>query len=117
MIPIVLFAGMTIVLCLYFWFRYRMRSDLQLTIRTAIDKGQELTPEIIDGLGRSKPSKDRDLRLALIWTALGGAVATFGFFMPEDGDKVAQVFMGIAALPFFLGVAFFIMWRFTGRES
>lgn len=117
MIPIVMFAGMTIVMCLFFWFRYRMRSDLQLTIRTAIDKGQELTPEIIEGLGKPVPAKDRDLRLALIWTALGGAVATFGFFMPEGGDEVAQVFMGIAALPFFLGIAFFIMWRFTGRES
>ncbi|MCH7820554.1 MAG: hypothetical protein IIA07_00945 [Proteobacteria bacterium] len=117
MIPITMFAGLTIVFCLFFWFRFRMRNDLQLTIRTAIDKGQQLTPEIIDGLGRPKPQKDRDLRLAVIWLALAAALTVFGFAIPDDGDEVQRVFMGIAALPFFLGIAFFVMWRFTERKS
>ena len=115
MIPIVMFAGMTIVMCLFFWFRFRMRNDLQLTIRTAIDKGQELTPEIIEGLGKPVPAKDRDLRLALIWIALAAALAVFGFTLPYD--EAQMLFLGIAALPFFLGIAFFIMWRLTERDS
>ena len=44
MIPITLFMGLTVVLCLYLWFRFRTRSEMQTTIRTAIDKGQELSP-------------------------------------------------------------------------
>ncbi len=117
MIPITMFAGMTIVLCLFFWFRFRMRNDLQLTIRTAIDKGQQLTPEIIEGLGRPNPHKHRDLRLALIWIALAAALTVFGFAIPDDSDEAQMVFLGIAALPFFLGIAFFIMWRLTERDS
>jgi hypothetical protein len=114
LIPISLFAGLTIVLCLFFWFRYRMRSDLQKTIRTAIDKGQELSPEIIDRIGQPKAGKDRDLRLAMIWIAIGVALTVFGFSIPEE--EANQIFLGIAAFPFSLGVAFLILWKFTDRQ-
>ena len=115
LIPISLFIGITIVLCVSFWFRYRMRSDMQQTVRTAIDKGQELSPEIIDRLGQPKASKDRDLRLALIWVAIGIALTVFGFSIPDD--EANQIFMGIAAFPFSLGVAYFVIWRFADRKS
>ena len=115
LIPITLFIGITVVVCLFFWFRYRMRSDMQQTIRTAIEKGQELSPEIVDRLGQPKPHRDRDLRLAMIWLALAIALAVFGFALPVDEAEAQHVFMGIAAFPFCLGVAFLIMWRFTER--
>lgn len=116
-VPSALFLGITIVLCLFFWFRYRIRNDTQQTIRTAIDKGQELSPEIIDRLGQPRPHKDRDLRLALIWIALAVGLALFGAAIPEEQGDAQQVFMGIAAFPASLGLAFLIMWRFTERES
>ena len=65
-VPVTFFVGLTTVFCLFFWFRYRMRNDMQKTIRTAIDKGQELSPEIIDRLGQPKPGKHKDLRVALV---------------------------------------------------
>jgi hypothetical protein len=117
MIPISLFVGLTVVLCLFFWFRYRTRSDVQATIRAALEKGQELTPEVIDRLGHPKPPKNKDLRLALIWVALAAALAVFGAVMPEDDDEVQLVFLGMASFPFFLGIAYAIMWRFSGSES
>ena len=77
-----MFAGLTVILSFFFWFRYRARSEMQQTIRAAIDKGQELTPELVESLGKpAKPSKDKDLRYALIWIAvaigfgaMGGAI-------------------------------------------
>lgn len=116
-VPIIMFIGLTIVIGLFFWFRYRMRNDMQQTIRTAIDKGQELSPEIVDRLGQPKPHRDRDLRLALIWIALGVALALFGFAIPADEAEAQQVFLGISAFPFCLGIAFLIMWRFTERNQ
>ena len=50
LVPIGFFAAITVMLSLFFWFRYRTRGDMQQTIRTAIDRGQELSPEIIDRL-------------------------------------------------------------------
>ena len=116
-IPIVMFAGLTVVLSLFVWFRFRIRNDTQATIRTAIEKGHELTPDVIDRLGHPRPHKDRDLRIALIFFALAVGLVIFGFAMPAHEDNVQQVFMGIGAFPFSLGVAFFIMWRFTERRS
>ena len=117
MIPIVMFVGLTVVLSLFVWFRFRIRNDTQTTIRTAIEKGQELTPEIIDRLGRPKPHKDRDLRLALIWIAVGAGLILFGIAMGDIEQDARTVFMAFSAFPFSLGVAFLIMWRFTERKS
>ena len=117
MIPITLFMGLTVVLCLYFWVRFRTRSEMQTTIRTAIDKGQELSPEIIDRLGSPKRPKDQDLRIALVYLAIALSLAVFGFMIPEDKDEVERVFMGIAAFPFFTSMAYLIMYRFTDKPS
>ena len=117
MIPISMFIGLTVVLSLYVWFRFRTRNDTQATIRTAIEKGHELTPEVIDRLGHPRPHKDRDLRLALIWLAVGAGLILFGTAMGEIEREARTVFMGISAFPFSLGVAFLIMWRFTERRS
>ncbi len=116
-IPIVMFVGLTVVLSLFVWFRFRIRNDTQSTIRTAIEKGQELSPEVIDRLGHPRPHKDRDLRLALIWIALAAGLAAFGLAMGDIEHEAQRVFMGLAAFPFSLGVAFFIMWRFSERRS
>jgi hypothetical protein len=117
MIPISMFMGLTVVLCLFFWFRYRTRNDMQSTIRTAIDKGQELSPEIIDRLGTPKAPKDRDMRLALLWIAIALAMGVFGFVIPDDDNEAQQILFGIAAFPFFIGLAYLIMYRFSDKSS
>ena len=115
-VPSIMFIVLGTVLVLFFWFRYRMRGEMQQTIRTAIDKGQELTPEIIERLGQPKPRKDRDMRWGIIAIAVAFSLAVFGGMIPDDGDEARQVFIGMAAFPFFIGIAFFILHRFTGRD-
>ena len=115
LIPITMFLGMTIIFCALFWFRYKSRVEMQQTFRAALDKGQELTPEIIDRLGHPKASKDRDLRYGIIWMALAVALIAFGFGIPDE-DDVARIFAGIAAFPFAFGVAYLILHKFTDRD-
>lgn len=117
LIPITMFLGLTVVISLFFWFRYRARGDLQATIRTAIDKGQELTPELIDRLGSPPAPKDRDLRLALIWLAIAVGLALCGFAVPDPSGHAFQGTLAGAAFPFAIGVAYLIMWRYTEREQ
>ena len=116
LIPIAMFTGLTIVLCLFFLFRYKTRSEMQATIRTALDKGQELSPEIIDRLGTPKPPKDKDLRTSLIWFALAVSFAALGLGIPEEDPEVFQMFLGISAFPFSLGVAYLVMWFYSRRN-
>lgn len=113
-VPISMFLGLTIVISIFFWFRYRARSEMQQTFRLALDKGQELTPEVIDRLGHPKPSRDKDLRLGVIWLALAGGLVLIGFAVPDE-DALRGLLAG-AALPFAIGLAYMILHRFTDRD-
>ncbi len=110
-----MFLGLTIIFCALFWFRYKSRESMQHTFRAALDKGQELTPEIIDRLGHPKAPKDKDLRLGILWIALALGLVGFGFGIPDE-DEVARIFAGIAAFPFLIGVAYLLLHKFTDRE-
>jgi Domain of unknown function (DUF6249) len=114
-VPITAFIGMTIVLCALFWFRYKTKEKMHETFRAALDKGQELTPEIIDRLGHPKAAKDKDLRRGVIWIAVAIGLTAFGFGIPDD-DEVAGIFMGIAAFPLVIGIAYLILHKFTDRD-
>lgn len=114
-IPIIMFIGITVVLCVLIWFRYRTRSEVQQTIRSALDKGQELSPELIERLVHPKQSKDKDMRLGVMWLAAAAGVSALGFVIP-DGEDVARVFLGIAAFPLAIGIAYMILYKFTDRE-
>ncbi len=119
-VPIAMFASLTVILSFFFWFRYRGRREMQQTIRSAIEKGQELTPELVESLGKpARPSKDKDLRYALIWlaiaigfSAMGGAIGA-----AEAEEEVFLLMSGVAAFPFMLGLAYLIMWKFTERSQ
>ena len=116
-VPISMFLGLTIVICIFFWFRYRARSEMQQTFRMALDKGQELTPEVIDRLGHPKPSKDKDLRLGVIWLSLAAGLVLIGFAVPDHGGDALRGLLAGAALPFAIGIAYLALHRFTDRDQ
>ena len=115
-IPIVMFASMAIVLIAWLYLRYRSRVETQQTFRLALEKGSELSPEFIKQLGEPEPSKDRDLRRSLIWLAIAFGLVLMGFAVPEP-DALRGLLAG-AALPFAIGCAYMIMYRYgTKKES
>ena len=115
-----MFGAMTVIFSFFFWFRARARGEMQQTIRSAIDKGQELTPELIESLGApQKASKDKDLRYSLVWfaiaigfSALGGAIGS-----AEGEEEVFLIMSGVAAFPLMMGLAYLVMWKFTERSQ
>jgi Na+/H+ antiporter NhaD/arsenite permease-like protein len=114
-IPISFFAAMTIIFCLWFYFKYKSRMATQKTFRLALEKGSELSPEFIKQLGEPEPSKDKDLRRGLIWVAIGIAMLLLAFGVNEP-DAVGPM-MGSAAFPGLVGIAYLIMWRFGTRKE
>lgn len=114
MIPIVMFVGISVVLCALIWFRYRSRNDVQTTIRAALDKGRDLSPELIDRLGHPKSSKDKDLRLGTIWLSIAAGLVLMGIAIPDP-----EAFRGLltgAAFPLCIGVAYLILHKITDRD-
>ncbi len=89
---------------------------MQHTIRMALDKGHELSPELIDRLGHPKPTKDKDLRLAFIWLAIAGGFALMGVAVPDPSGNALQGLLATAAFPLCIGVAYILIWRFAGRD-
>jgi hypothetical protein len=110
--------GMTVLFSLFFWFRFRARGEMQQTIRAAIEKGQELSPEIIERLGNPKRPRDKDLRLALIWLASAVGLFLFGAAIAaaETEEHIFTIFSGISAFPLMIGIAYLVMWRFTDYD-
>ena len=106
------FGSFAVVFWLYFLFRYRSRAEIQQTIRLALEKGADLSPELLDRLGEPEPSKNKDLRRALVWMALGVGLALCGFAVPDPSGHALRGCLAGAAFPFAIGLAFLIMWKF-----
>ena len=112
MIPIIALLVIGFIFFGFLAYRQKAAGKVQETIQAAIDKGVELTPELIEKLTGPAPRGDRDLRRGLISVFLGFATAIFGQFIPDD-DEASMIFLGIATFPFLVGVAYLIMWRIT----
>ena len=86
------------------------------TIRLALDKGLDLSPELIDHLGHPKEPKNKDLRLALIWLSLAVGLALCGFAVPDPSGYALRGCLSGAAFPFAIGIAYLLIWRYAGRD-
>ena len=111
------FGSFAVVFWLYFLFRYRSRAEIQQTIRLALEKGAELSPELLDRLGEPEPSKSKDLRRALVWLALAVGLALCGFFVPDPSGNALRGCLAGAAFPFAIGIAFLVMWKYSDKQG
>jgi len=117
LIPIVMFIVIGVVFWLLAHFKFRSKAEMQQTIRLALEKGAELSPEIIDRLGDPEPSKTRDLRRGLIWLALGVGLAMCGFFAPDPSGYALRGCLAGAAFPVAIGIAYVVMWQYSLRQE
>lgn len=110
LIPIIMFIMIGLVFLVMFHFKFKSKAEFQQTIRLALEKGTELTPDLISRLGEPEPNKDRDLRRGLVWLALAAGTAALAFGIPDE--DTLGILLSVAAFPFFIGLAFVIMWRY-----
>jgi hypothetical protein len=116
-IPIAIVVSLAVVILVFLFLRYRARLDYQLTVRLAVEKGQQLTPEFLERLAERANSQERnpnrDLRFGAIAIAIGVAIGSFGWIIGEP-DAVRPL-MGVGNLPFLVGVALLMLWKFAPR--
>ena len=108
------------------YLKSREKREMQATVRHAIDKGQQLPPELIEAMTKdvsSKlPSRTRDIRRGIIWLAVGIGIATFGFLSELGWDRtemenVANGMLGVAAIPITIGLAFIVLSFFNANKE
>ncbi len=115
MVPLFFFIMIGAIVIVPRWFKVREREALQATLRTAIEKGQPLPPEVVEAITRDAkpaPSAGRDLRTGIILLCVAAAFVCMGVVggYYSDGDYDAMGWLiGMGAFPGFIGLAFLIM--------
>lgn len=114
-IPIVSVIVIGAIFALFFYYRHKTRAEIQTTVRAAIERGQELTPEVLERLSDSLSTKFGDLRRGVISIAIGIAFFVFAYFL--DQEEAMGPLMGISAFPLLIGIAYIGIWYFTRRKD
>ena len=103
MVPIMLFIVIGVVIIAYYYWNHRNRMSIMDTVQNALDRGENLTPELLDRLGAAVNPRMRDLRRGVVFLALG--IATFLCSLFFDIDQVVNGLRAAAVFPLMLGLA------------
>jgi hypothetical protein len=124
-IVLIIFSSIVAVLVGPTYLKTRERREMQQTVRTAIDKGQSLPPELIDAMTKdvqkNLPSRSKDIRRGVLSLASGVGLAAFGFVVEQGsrnwGGNADGALMGIACIPAAIGIAFIILSFFNPNKD
>ncbi len=114
-VPLGMFLTIFAIIGIVMFFRFRTRQELQLTVRAAIESGQNLSAEVLEELMASLDSARNDMRKGVIAVALGLAFVLFSFAIGEE-DAEAPL-LAISAFPFCIGVAYLGLWFFNRDDK
>lgn len=120
LIPLAPFAMVVAIVVVPAWLKSRERREMQATLRTAIEKGQPLPPEIIDAMTKNvkvAPTSLSDIRTGIIWLAVGAGLAALGFFIGFEEAEAYHPMLGVAAIPAIIGVAYIALSFFNPNKA
>ena len=120
LIPISLFAMIGAIVIVPSWLKSRERREMHSTLRSAMDKGLPLPTEIIDAMTKNvkvAPTSLSDLRAGVIWLAVGLGLAGFGYMIGFEEAEAFHPFLGFAAIPATIGIAFIVLSFFNPNKA
>ena len=111
-IPVVALTSFAAIIIAYFFYSHKHKIEVQNTIRTWLDKGDNITPDLLQKLGTYNSPRVTDLRRGLTLCALGAAALL-------AGGAVDELRRGIAfgVFPLLLGAAFLAVWRLNRYDD
>ena len=116
-VPIVMFGSIAATVIAYRYFRHKERMEAQDVLRSAYEKGQPVSPDVINALQTDiarRPRRVRgpewDLRRGVLCIGLAGAFLAAGLLMYryDPSNDATGALEGIAAFPGFIGIAHLI---------
>jgi len=111
-IPITAIICLTIMIITNVVLSSKNKKEVQYTIRDLLNKGESITPELLEKLGTFKSQKIIDLRRGLSLASVGLACIFSGFIVSET-----RIGFAIGMFPLLLGIAFFICWKMNKDEG
>lgn len=113
LIPIVLFGAIVGIVWLYSHYNFKKRDTAHTTLRHAIDKGQEVSADLVERMSYLNDPVKSDLRRGILLIAFGVAFICLAGLMPHDEPEALRAMLGISSFPIILGVAYLGLWRFS----
>ena len=124
-IVFIVFGSIVAVIVGPSYLKSRERTEMQLTVRHAVDKGQTLPPELIDAMTKdvqkSLPSRTKDIRKGVLSLAAGAGLAGFALIIGsahrDFGSNGQEVLLGLSGIPAAIGIAFIILGFFNPNKA
>lgn len=117
MVPIVLFLTPAVIVLIVSYFNSRKRTTIHETLRYAIDKGQTLSPDLLEKMSLVTDPIRADLRRGVLFLAFGAAFAVLGTLIGMEEAEAVRPMLGVAAFPIFMGIAYIGLWAFSRGKS
>ena len=112
LIPITLFVMIAAIVIFPSYFKSQERQRMAEALRSSIDKGEPLPPEVVTAISsnvKAPPSPARDLRTGIIWIGVAVGLAVMGVVIGVEEPDATYPMLGIAAFPGFVGLAFVVL--------
>jgi len=115
LVPIALFAIIPVIVWSVSHYRYKSHQRASSVMEKMVEKGEPLTPELIQSLGIRPRQPHGDLRTGIILISIGIAMLLLGGVV--DDHEAANFFGGLAMFPLLVGAAFILCWFLIGRKA
>jgi hypothetical protein len=116
-VPIAFFGSIIASIWLVSYFNSRKRLTIHETLRHAIDKGQTLSPELLQNMSLVTDPVRADLRRGVLFLAFGAAFGVLAAIVGTEEATALNPMLGIATFPIFLGIAYIGLWAFGRGKS
>ena len=113
LVPISIFAAVVAIIWLFSHYNYKKRLTAHETLRLAVEKGQEVSPELVERMSYLNDPAKSDLRRGVLLIAFGVAFMILGSIVPHDEPEAMRGIIGISSFPIVLGFAYLGLWRFS----
>lgn len=112
-VPIAIFIAIIAGIWLFSHYNYKKRLTAHETLRLAIEKGQEVSPELVERMSYLNDPAKSDLRRGILLIAFGVAFICLGIMIPHDEPDAFRGMLGVSSFPIILGAAYLGLWRFS----
>ena len=124
LVPFGFFTMIVLVVAVPLWFGYRKRQGRIKLIETIIDKGQPLTPELLEGIDKAVDGKSQPhvstMGNAITLILVGVALAVFFLLMAlssHSGGHGDYFLVAIGLFPIAVGAARLIDYLYHKRQA
>ena len=118
LIVAIIFGSIASIFIVPRYLKSQERMKMAEAMRAAIEKGQTPPADFMDAMSEMSakvrtvdltPTPQRDLRTGVIWLGVAAGLVALGLIVGIESPDATYWFLGFAAFPGFIGLAFLVL--------